>query len=167
MLFYKPIPRSWNKEKSKPNTENNTIYKLDVSLCLELTASVMKTGCSLIRSLELLAKVHQIAEKKELQQAITLLRLGSSWNASWQHSTGEIKELSQHLYQANQGISITNILKARAYHYRKNQENLQLERIEALSVKLLMPLGLLALPAFIAIGIIPTILCLFNSISIF
>ncbi|MFT4148417.1 MAG: type II secretion system F family protein [Micrococcaceae bacterium] len=137
-----------------------------MSLCLELIASTMRIGCSLYRSLELIASSLDDSEQKELNTVLTLLNLGSDWDQAWQHTEGKLQQLGRHIKIAQQGISTHQILHARAKTYRKEQHTIMLEKIEALSIKLLMPLGLLALPAFIAIGIIPTIICLVQTLTL-
>jgi hypothetical protein len=139
----------------------------DPAMMLELVAAMLDAGSGIGRSLELVAAAASPDYQRSLRPVIAALAIGADWETSWRGSEGhsaEILALRDALgFAALTGAPSSAILYAQAARMRRERFRSAEKRAASLSVKLVVPLGLCSLPAFICLGVVPVLLALVPS----
>jgi hypothetical protein len=139
----------------------------DPAMMLELVAAMLDAGCGIGRSLELVAAAASPSYRNSLRPVVAALAIGADWETSWRSSEGhsaEVLALRDALgFAALTGAPSSAILYAQAAWMRRERFRAAEKRAASLSVKLVIPLGLCSLPAFICLGIVPVLLALVPS----
>lgn len=139
----------------------------DPAMMLELVAAMLDAGSGIGRSLELVAAAASSDYQRSLRPVIAALAIGADWETSWRGSEGhsaEILALRDALgFAALTGAPSSAILYAQAARMRRERFRSAEKRAASLSVKLVVPLGLCSLPAFICLGVVPVLLALVPS----
>ena len=134
-----------------------------IPLLLELLATALESGLPIQGALQVVAEVAEAKMRTKLLQVVAGLRIGASWQDSWAGCLGEdgIEQIRDALsFGAATGASAAPLLYAQARHYRSSAARDAQKRAAALGVKLVLPLGLCALPAFIAVGVVPVVMAM-------
>lgn len=139
----------------------------DPAMMLELVAAMLDAGSGIGRSLELVAAAASPDYQRSLRPVVAALAMGADWETSWRGSeghSGEILALRDALgFAALTGAPSSAILYAQAARMRRERFRAAEKRAASLSVKLVVPLGLCSLPAFICLGVVPVLLALVPS----
>jgi pilus assembly protein TadC len=139
----------------------------DTAMMLELIAAMLDAGSGIGRSLELVAAAASPERTKSLKPVVAALAIGADWETSWRNSEGhsaEILALRDALgFAALTGAPSSAILYAQAARMRRERFRSAEKRAASLGVKLVIPLGLCSLPAFICLGVVPVLLALVPS----
>lgn len=136
----------------------------DPAMMLELIGAMLDAGSGLGRSLELIAVHADPAIGRPLAPVVSALAIGADWETAWR-SSGAIPAQLQALrdalgFAALTGVPSSAILYAQAARLRREQFRTAEQRAAALGVKLVIPLGLCSLPAFVCLGIVPVLLAM-------
>ena len=134
----------------------------DVSLLLELIGSMLQAGLPVARALEVLAPAAG-ASAGSLARVAAALRLGVGWDSAWPpaESRTVLAELREALhFAAGTGAPSAELLFARARQLRRTRHRELERRAAALGVRLVVPLGVCSLPAFLCLGVIPVLLAM-------
>lgn len=139
----------------------------DTAMMLELVAAMLDAGAGIGRSLELVAASAAPEYRDSLRPVVSALAIGADWETAWRssavRSTG-ILELRDALgFAALTGAPSSAILYAQAARLRRVRFRAAEKRAASLGVKLVVPLGLCSLPAFICLGVVPVLLALVPS----
>jgi pilus assembly protein TadC len=149
-----------------PATETGSGLK-DTAMMLELVAAMLDAGASIGRSLELLAASASPRYRDALRPVVSALAIGADWHTAWRSSAvrlPEVLELREALgFAALTGAPSSAILYAQAARLRRERFRAAEKRAASLGVKLVVPLGLCSLPAFICLGVVPVLLALVPS----
>ncbi|KIC66857.1 type II secretion system F family protein [Pseudarthrobacter phenanthrenivorans] len=149
-----------------PATETGSGLK-DTAMMLELVAAMLDAGASIARSLELLAASASPRYRDALRPVVSALAIGADWHTAWRSSAvrlPEVLELREALgFAALTGAPSSAILYAQAARLRRERFRAAEKRAASLGVKLVVPLGLCSLPAFICLGVVPVLLALVPS----
>jgi pilus assembly protein TadC len=98
---------------------------------------------------------------------VSALAIGADWETAWRSSAvrqPDILELRDALgFAALTGAPSSAILYAQAARLRRERFRAAEKRAASLGVKLVIPLGLCSLPAFICLGVVPVLLALVPS----
>jgi pilus assembly protein TadC len=136
---------------------------------LELIGAALDAGSGLGRSLELIARHAAPGLRRHLHPVVSALALGADWETAWRSSgdvPAELVTLRSALgFAAVTGVPSSAILYAQAARLRREQFRAAERRAAALGVKLVVPLGLCSLPAFVCLGIVPVLLAMLSSAS--
>jgi pilus assembly protein TadC len=136
-------------------------------MMLELVAAMLDAGSGIGRSLELVAASASPDYSKALRPVVSALAIGADWETAWRSSEvrfPEILELRDALgFAALTGAPSSAILYAQAARLRRERFRAAEKRAASLGVKLVIPLGLCSLPAFICLGVVPVLLALVPS----
>lgn len=136
----------------------------DTAMMLELTAAMLDAGSGIGRSLELIASAASTDYARALRPVVSALAIGADWETAWRSSevrVPEILELRDALgFAAVTGAPSSAILYAQAARLRRERFRAAEKRAASLGVKLVIPLGLCSLPAFICLGVVPVLLAL-------
>jgi len=139
----------------------------DTAMMLELVAAMLDAGAGIGRSLELVAASAAPQYRESLRPVVSALAIGADWETAWRSSAvrrPEILELRDALgFAALTGAPSSAILYAQAARLRRERFRAAEKRAASLGVKLVVPLGLCSLPAFICLGVVPVLLALVPS----
>lgn len=139
----------------------------NVPMILELVAATLDSGAGLGRSLELIAGCASPQLSRPLRTVVAALDIGTDWETAWRSSgqqCAEARRLKDALaFAALTGAPSSAILYAQAARLRREQFRMAEKRAAALGVKLVIPLGLCSLPAFICLGVVPVLLAMLPS----
>jgi pilus assembly protein TadC len=139
----------------------------DTAMMLELVAAMLDAGSGIGRSLELVAASASARYRDALRPVVAALAIGADWETAWRSSAvrlPEVLELRDALgFAALTGAPSSAILYAQAARLRRERFRAAEKRAASLGVKLVVPLGLCSLPAFICLGVVPVLLALVPS----
>ncbi|KRE47711.1 secretion system protein [Arthrobacter sp. Soil736] len=139
----------------------------DTAMMLELVAAMLDAGSGIGRSLELVAAAASPEYNRSLRPVVGAMAIGADWETAWRSSEArspEILALRDALgFAALTGAPSSAILYAQAARMRRERFRSAEKRAASLSVKLVIPLGLCSLPAFICLGVVPVLLALVPS----
>jgi pilus assembly protein TadC len=95
---------------------------------------------------------------------VSALAIGADWNTAWRSSevrSPQLLALRNALsFAALTGAPSSAILYAQAARMRRERFRTAERRAAALGVKLVVPLGLCSLPAFVCLGVLPVLLAM-------
>lgn len=138
----------------------------DAAAMLDLIGAMLDAGLSMPRALTLLAEVGQSRTHRGLAVVGSALSLGAGWHAAWsiarrRYSGPALSQLQAGLgLAAGTGAPAASILHATAVQLRRRRHRESERRAAALGVRLVVPLGVCSLPAFICLGVVPVLLAL-------
>jgi hypothetical protein len=139
----------------------------DTAMMLELVAAMLDAGSGIGRSLDLVSASASSQYRESLRPVVSALAIGADWETAWRSSAVRlpgILELRDALgFAALTGAPSSAILYAQAARLRRERFRAAEKRAASLGVKLVVPLGLCSLPAFICLGVVPVLLALVPS----
>ena len=134
--------------------------RVDEALVLDLAAAALACGASLPGALQALGEA---LEEEELAVAGRALLLGADWDEAWNAPDNEEWRRRRRLEGClrpgwEDGASPAPLLTGTAASLRAGRRAADEEAAERLAVRLVLPLGLCHLPAFIVLGIAPVVM---------
>ena len=133
--------------------------QVDAAVLLDITRAAVVAGASVPGALAALAEALPPAQGEPLGRVVTALRLGASWSEAWQGSPQGYRELQRALEPAwTDGVSPVPLLHQAADTVRVRRTARAREAAARLGVRLVLPLGLCLLPAFVLLGLVPVLL---------
>jgi hypothetical protein len=136
----------------------------DTAMMLELIGAMLDAGSGLGRALELVANLAAQEFRLTLRPVVSALAIGADWDAAWRSSnvrSPQLLDLKDALgFAALTGAPSSAVLYAQAARIRRERFRSAEKRAAALGVKLVVPLGLCSLPAFVCLGILPVLLAM-------
>ncbi len=133
-------------------------------MMLELIGAMLDAGAGLGRALGLTAELATQETRGSLRPVVAALAIGADWDTAWRSSgirSPELLALRDALgFAAVTGAPSSAILYAQAARMRREQFRSAEKRAAALGVKLVVPLGLCSLPAFVCLGVVPVLLAM-------
>lgn len=136
----------------------------DPALMLDLLGSMLDSGAGLGRALELLAAQAEPSLGRPLGPVVSSLAIGADWETAWRASgkiPARLLAIRDGLgFAALTGAPPAAILYAQAARLRREHFRAAERRAAALGVRLVLPLGLCSLPAFVCLGIVPVVLAM-------
>lgn len=158
-------PHGNRKDSVSPSADPDGLR--DTAMMLELIAAMLDAGSGIGRSLELVAAAAAPGYRTTLRPVVSALAIGADWETAWRSSdvrVPEIREMRDALgFAALTGAPSSAILYAQAARIRRERFRAAEKRAASLGVKLVIPLGLCSLPAFICLGVVPVLLALVPS----
>ncbi|WP_238147543.1 MULTISPECIES: type II secretion system F family protein [Micrococcaceae] len=136
-------------------------HELSPRVCLELVATILDAGLPLTEAVGIVARIEG---SPAFVSAAERLRLGISWDNAWSVvGTGRATETAAVLrevlgFAVRTGAPSSSLLRARAGQMRRSEHREAEKLAAALGVRLVLPLGLCSLPAFICLGVIPVLI---------
>lgn len=135
----------------------------DPALMLDLLAAMFRAGTSLPAAVRTLARAAEGDGRMRLEKVASALQLGTEWGSAWALA-GDDEDLTRIrealTFGAATGAPAAGILHAQAEQLRRRRRQEAERRAAALGTKLVLPLGLCALPSFVALGIVPVLISL-------
>ncbi|MDO4918301.1 type II secretion system F family protein [Kocuria sp.] len=137
---------------------------LPAAALVELVACQLDAGLPLSEAVGVLAASCAGAAHPELERVAGALRLGLPWESAWpgeQELTRELRDVRDALdFTATSATASASVLRGQAELVRRAQYRRAERAAEALAVKLVLPLGLCFLPAFMCWGVVPVLMSL-------
>lgn len=143
----------------------------DPALMMDLMASMLASGSSIEYGLAVLARSASPPVAAALTSAKTALDLGASWDVAWSAGPGAardpaVTELGRALrFAGTTGAPSAAVITAHASQFRRRRNREAEKAAAALGVRLVVPLGLCSLPAFICLCVIPLLVGLFPAFA--
>lgn len=144
-----------------PEGARDTEDAPDAALALDMLAALVASGVGLVPALELLGR--HLPGAAPLRHVAGLLALGTQWHEAWRPVAAqpELCELGRQLHFVHITSAPTApLLRATASGLRRNRRRRAEQRAAQLATRLVVPLGLCHLPAFLCLGIVPLVLAL-------
>lgn len=139
-----------------------SIPPLPAAALVELTACQLETGLPLAEAVSVLANSCAGAVHQQLGRVAAALRLGLPWDAAWpadQELSRGMRDFRDALeFTATSATASASVLRGQADLVRRAQYRRAERAAEALAVKLVLPLGLCFLPAFMCWGVVPVLM---------
>jgi len=136
----------------------------DAAMMLELVGAMLDAGAGLCRALALLTALATPDIRGPLRPVVAALTIGADWDTAWRgadvRSPGLLAVRDALGFAALTGAPSSAILYAQAARMRRGQFRAAEKQAAALGVKLVVPLGLCSLPAFVCLGVIPVLLAM-------
>ncbi|MCC3290067.1 MULTISPECIES: type II secretion system F family protein [unclassified Arthrobacter] len=174
------------RQRTEPGSEGSTG---DPALMLDLIAAMLEAGQPLPSALAILRGGVDPATSRDLERLLRALDLGIPWDAAWQLSAvsapagaqpagaepadaervsrasgmpiSALAALGPALrFTAVTGAPSAAVLHSQADALRRRRQTESRRRAAALGVRLVMPLGLCSLPAFVALTVVPLLMSL-------
>lgn len=131
----------------------------EIPLILDLTAAMLSTGLSLTDTLKALSR--SVPSCQELARVSRSLELGMEWEQAWRTAPEGFQTLESALaFSRLAGASSASLLRDSATTARRLVHRSFEKKAAELGVKLILPLGLCALPAFMLLGVGPFVMSL-------
>ncbi len=136
----------------------------DTAMMLELIGAMLDAGAGLGRALELVAALAVQDIGVQLRPVVAALAIGADWQTAWRSSSTrspQLLALQDALgFAALTGAPSSAILYAQAARIRRERFRTAEKQAAALGVRLVVPLGLCSLPAFVCLGVVPVLLAM-------
>ena len=136
----------------------------DAAMLLELIGAMLEAGAGLGRALALVAELAAPEIRGPLRPVVAALAIGADWDTAWRSSDvrapGLLAVRDALGFAALTGAPSAAILYAQAARLRRERFRTAEKQAAALGVKLVVPLGLCSLPAFICLGVVPVLLAM-------
>ena len=98
---------------------------------------------------------------RALGAAGAALRLGASWEEAWRHCPARLGEVRDALGLVwRSGAGPASVLRAASDQVRRDRRRAVREAAARLGARLVIPLGLCHLPAFVLLGLVPVLISL-------
>ena len=133
----------------------------DLPLLIDLVAAAMSAGAPPSTALELAADAVGGSLAAHARQVVARLRLGSDWPEAWRGAPAALEPLRRTLeLAAAAGAPAAGLLLGTSIELRRRRRRAAEVAAQKLGVRLVLPLGLCALPAFLAWAVLPVVLSL-------
>lgn len=147
---------------------------VDVTCLLELVAAAVRSGAGVPRALEAVGHAVGGPDGESLGRASAALRLGAGWEGAWAAAGAAPEDpddqprcpprldlLRRALRGAwDDGAAPGEALRAAAAEHRHERRAAARTAAARLAVRLVLPLGICYLPAFVLVGLVPVLLAL-------
>lgn len=167
-LLWALIGRKKTEDGSRPRLPGSvrdaepSLPVLEPALYLDLAATMLAAGLSVPAVLEQLSHLEEGRYRMELSVVVAKLYVGASWGQAWGKSVPEglvpVRDcLGLALETGAPSAQLVRVMADRQRRHRQRQHEKSAAR---LAVKLVVPLGVCSLPAFICWGVIPVLIAL-------
>ncbi len=133
--------------------------EVDVAVLLDLAAAALAAGAAVPGALVSLGEAVGGAQGPALRRAGSALLLGAPWSEAWSAVPAGLRAVGEALEPAwVDGVPAGPLLTRAADHVRADRDRAAHEAAARLGVRLVLPLGLCLLPAFVLLGLVPVLL---------
>lgn len=125
---------------------------------MSLVAVALRGGGGVVESLEVVAATGPAVVRTQLQRVAAGWRWGMDEQTCWAHASPSWRPLAAALALAERsGAAPADLVERAAADLRREAARVVDERVAAASVRLVLPLGLTFLPAFLLTSIVPAV----------
>ncbi|MDO5743843.1 MAG: hypothetical protein Q4P23_05185 [Micrococcaceae bacterium] len=154
-------PKADHTDRSEPGTSGSCLEEPaePLPLVLEMCATLLDSGLPIGLVLRILGA--NVPGYGSLLAVTRALDLNVGWDRAWSQGNGAARELEQPLRLTRlSGVPAAALLRSSAVAARKRGVRQAEARGAEFGIKLMIPLGLCALPAFICLGVVPVVVSL-------
>lgn len=145
----------YKRRRAQPLTQGSP----PLELVLDLAASLLESGLPVGRVLEILGS--RISYCSPLRTVARCLELNMEWDKAWINCPAWLEPLKRALhFTQSSGAGSAQLLRSFAQLQRRERTRKAQEIGARFGTKLVLPLGLCALPSFIALGVVPIIIAM-------
>lgn len=142
-------------------TGAEAVLPVDATILLGLLAAALDAGASVPRALHAVGRAVEGDDGAVLERVAASLLLGSSWSAAWSGAPPRLDVVGQALGPAwEHGVAPSRSLRVAARHVRADRQATAAVAAARLGVRLVLPLGVCYLPAFVLMGLVPLLISL-------
>ncbi|BDZ41500.1 hypothetical protein GCM10025865_07990 [Paraoerskovia sediminicola] len=132
-----------------------------LGVLIELLGAAVRAGASLPRALDTVGTAIGAQDGAALRRAGSALVLGASWGEAWDGSPARLGVISDALRATwESGVSPGGALRTAGDELTRGACARVKEASARLGVRLVLPLGVCFLPAFVLVGIVPVLMSL-------
>ncbi|WP_402462729.1 type II secretion system F family protein [Isoptericola aurantiacus] len=148
-----------------PGSASSAGDRVDVVVLLELVAAAVRSGAGVPRALDAVGSAVGGDDGRALGAVSAGLRLGADWESAWDEAAGpggaHLDPVRRALRGAwSDGASPGEALRAAGADLLHERRAAGRTAAARLAVRLVLPLGLCYLPAFVLVGLAPVLLAL-------
>lgn len=132
--------------------------EVQVAVLLDLLGAACSSGASVPGALEAVGSAVGGARGGVLERGAAALSLGASWAEAWADAPAALAPVADALRSSwEDGAAPAGALRSAAAVLRRERHARALEEAGRLGVRLVLPLGLCYLPAFVLVGLVPVL----------
>ncbi|UFU07136.1 type II secretion system F family protein [Ruania halotolerans] len=158
----KKVHGKWGRGgASSARPARRSAAQVDEAVLLDLAGASLSSGASVPAVIEALGHALDEELADPLLRAVAALRLGAPWDEAWQNGRipVQVESLRDALGPAwRDGVDPAPLLAQAAVTIRARRGSRAREAAARLGVRLVLPLGLCLLPAFVLLGLAPVLL---------
>lgn len=128
---------------------------VDDAVVLDLVRATLMSGHDVVTAIDAVGHALPPAQGARFVRAARALRLGAPWETAWKEPCQVTAALSP---AWSDGVDPEPLLRHAAISIRENRQARAREAAARLGVRLVLPLGLCLLPAFVLLGLVPLLL---------
>jgi tight adherence protein B len=141
------------------------------TVCIDLLAAGVKSGAPLARTMTVVGQNLDSADGHVLEEVGALLQAGRGWDGAWHDACDggalsaaveSIKQCGEPAWRA--GVAPSPLLESASQRLNDTQVAQGEIAVARLGVSLMLPLGVCFLPAFICLGLVPTVVSLASDV---
>lgn len=133
--------------------------EVDAAVLADILRAAIQAGASIPTALIAVGRALPGARGRQFTQVAATLRLGGTWQAAWEHADADLHVLARVLQPAwDDGVAPGALLTHAANDIRRRRADAAREAAARLGVRLVLPMGLCWLPAFVLLGLAPVLL---------
>lgn len=162
VLLRRPtVPRPRIASSPDPDPRDAVGPALGAATLLELLAVALGAGAGIPQALAAVGRAVGGPQGAALERAAAALLLGADWDAAWSTCPPGLAAAARVLEPSwSTGVAGVPALRDAAAQVRRRQRAAAREAAARLGVRLVLPLGLCFLPAFVLLGLVPVLLSL-------
>lgn len=135
--------------------------RVDLAVLFDLVAIALVAGVPVPRALDAVGHAVGGSDGRALRSAGAALCLGASWAEAWRSCPPRLHPLREALGRVwLSGASPAGVLRAASDQLRRARKRAVGEAAARLGARLVIPLGLCHLPAFVLLGLVPVLISL-------
>ncbi|MDU0968115.1 MAG: type II secretion protein F [Actinomycetaceae bacterium] len=155
VLFAVMATIPWAVGRRQPRLVEPARRPVDLAVVIDLVSAGLGAGASIPSVLEALAVA---CDEDDLGVVGRALRLSAPWEVAWEGVSPRFAPLSKALEPAwRDGVGPLPLLESAASRIRRTRHQAAKEAAEKLAVRLVVPLGVCQLPAFVLLGLVPVL----------
>ena len=149
-------PRDWGRDGSTAD-----MPRVELAVVLDLLGAALSAGAGIPRAIEATGRAMGGPEGIALSSVAAALVLGAPWETAWSAAPARFAPLAGALRPAwTHGAAPREALRVAGLQISQDTDARARTEAARLGVRLVLPLGLCFLPAFVLIGLVPVLLSL-------
>ena len=133
--------------------------RVDPAVALDIVAAAISAGAPVPVALGALGAAMPPKQGSVLNRAAAVLELGGDWDAAWEGAGQDLDPIARALRPAwSDGVAPGELLEQAAASIRSRRLGAAKDAAARLGVRLVLPMGVCLLPAFVLLGIVPVLL---------